>query len=163
MADATRRFHKQHQIQIPFPHPKPPADAPYKLAYDKPSAYNVVGSYVSKTMINAQDKVIDMIVQMPRSLFQEKDFQSMRYFYRRAYYIANIAAGIQDKLEIDVDMEFGDLNGNPLLPVLVIHPTSADSTPDDDTVVEADYAIRIVPCAPDAAYAASSPASFDRP
>ncbi|KAH7349596.1 nrap protein, partial [Plectosphaerella cucumerina] len=169
IADATRKLQKKHQIQIPFPDPKPAADAPYKLAYEKPSSYNVVGSYVSKTMTKDQEaKTIDMIVQMPKSLFQEKDFQSMRYFYRRAYYIANIAAGVRQNLGSDVELDFDLLNENPLLPVLTVRPVeSADdkdedmdedkdgeddddsSDVSDDSVNASEYSIRIIPCAPE--------------
>ncbi|KAM0285471.1 hypothetical protein ACHAQH_001421 [Verticillium albo-atrum] len=177
ISDATRKFQKKHQIQIPFPDPKPAADAPYKLAYAKPSAYNVVGSYVSKTMIKGQeDKCIDMIVQMPQSLFQEKDFQNMRYFYRRAYYIANIAAGVREALGSSVDLLFENLNENSLLPILTILPKvesedkekeeksdkegeddmeEDDSEDEDDDEDEAEYAIRIIPCAPDGLLAKS--------
>ncbi|EEY23628.1 U3 small nucleolar RNA-associated protein [Verticillium alfalfae VaMs.102] len=123
ISDATRKFQKKHHIQIPFPDPKPAADAPYKLAYAKPAACNVVGSYVSRTMIQGQeDKCVDMIVQMPASLFQDKDFQTMRYFYRRAYYIANIAAGVREALGSSVDLLFENLNENSLLPILTILP-----------------------------------------
>ncbi|KAH6677775.1 nrap protein [Plectosphaerella plurivora] len=169
IAEATRKLQKKHDIQIPFPEPKPAADSPYKLAYEKPASYNVVGSYVSKTMTKDQEaKTIDMIVQMPKSLFQEKDFQSMRYFYRRAYYIANIAAGVRQNLGSDVEVEFDLLNENPLLPVLTIHPTETADDEDDDKVENEDeedddsssdgsenstnvseYSIRIIPCAPE--------------
>lgn len=110
-------------------------------------------------------KTIDMIVQMPQSLFQEKDFQSMRYFYRRAYYIAVIASGVRQSLGSDVELTFDLLNENPLLPVLNIRPAgTADSDDDDgedvedddgssdtsdDNVTESEYSIRIIPCAPE--------------
>ncbi|KAL9946955.1 Nucleolar protein 6 [Verticillium nonalfalfae] len=184
ISDATRKFQKKHHIQIPFPDPKPAADAPYKLAYAKPAACNVVGSYVSRTMIQGQeDKCVDMIVQMPASLFQDKDFQTMRYFYRRAYYIANIAAGVREALGSSVDLLFENLNENSLLPILTILPKvesesvkkggskagkseeddseeeegddQDDDNEDDDDDDEAEYAIRIIPCAPDGLFAKS--------
>ncbi|CRJ79684.1 hypothetical protein BN1708_000073, partial [Verticillium longisporum] len=180
ISDATRKFQKKHHIQIPFPDPKPAADAPYKLAYAKPAACNVVGSYVSRTMVQGQeDKCVDMIVQMPASLFQDKDFQNMRYFYRRAYYIANIAAGVREALGSSVDLLFENLNENSLLPILTILPKvesedekkgdkkagkseeddseeeDDDEDEDDDAEDEAEYAIRIIPCAPDGLFAKS--------
>ncbi|ROT42737.1 pre-rRNA processing protein Utp22 [Sodiomyces alkalinus F11] len=156
ISDATQKFQKKHQIKIPYPDPRPAADAPYKLACAKPISFNVVGSYVSKTMTKAQPlKAIDMIVQMPQSLFQEKDFQNMRYFYRRAYYIANIAAGVRSKMGSSVQLEFDNLNENNLLPILSIRPTGAEvdsetnSANGDDDKQPVDYTIRVIPCAPE--------------
>ncbi|KAF6815570.1 nrap protein [Colletotrichum sojae] len=152
--EATRKFQKTHRVKIPYPDPKPADDAPYKLSYEKPSAYNVVGSYVSRTMAKDQaNKGVDMILQMPASLFQEKDHQNMRYFYRRAYYIANIAAHLRKELGTSADLEFEHLNGNALLPVLSIRPaeTSEESEADDahKKHPKADYVVRVIPCAPE--------------
>ncbi|KAL2752218.1 hypothetical protein ACRALDRAFT_1053134 [Sodiomyces alcalophilus JCM 7366] len=156
ISDATQKFQKKHQIQIPYPDPRPAADAPYKLAYTKPISFNVVGSYVSKTMIKTQPlKAIDMIVQMPESLFQEKDFQNMRYFYRRAFYIANIAAGVRNKMGSSVELKFDNLNENSLLPILSIRSAGAKGgskdNPEngDDNEKPVDYTIRVIPCAPE--------------
>ncbi|KAI8231649.1 U3 small nucleolar RNA-associated protein 22 [Colletotrichum sp. SAR 10_96] len=148
IAEATRKFQKTHRIKIPYPEPTPSDDAPYNLSYEKPSAYNVVGSYVSRTMVKAQaNKGVDMIVQMPASLFQERDYQSMRYFYRRAYYIANIAASLRKELGDSADLEFEYLNGNTLLPVLTIRPNDG-TTSEEDKASKVDFVIRIIPCAP---------------
>ncbi|WYZ34333.1 hypothetical protein EsH8_I_000609 [Colletotrichum jinshuiense] len=164
ITEATRKFQKTHRIKIPYPEPKPADDAPYKLSYEKPTAYNVVGSYVSKTMVKAQaNKGVDMIVQMPASLFQEKDHQNMRYFYRRAYYVANIAANLRKELGTSADLEFEYLNGNALLPVLSIRAVSASEASDgiSDDKKHADsqskqqytgYVIRVIPCAPEGVF-----------
>ncbi|OLN94276.1 U3 small nucleolar RNA-associated protein 22 [Colletotrichum chlorophyti] len=162
IAEATRKFQKTHRIKIPYPDPKPADDAPYKLSYEKPSAYNVVGSYVSKTMVKAQtDKGVDMIVRMPATMFQEKDHRDMRYFYRRAYYIAMIAASLRKELGGSAELEFEYLNGNALLPVLSMRPVLASDGSDDanddnkkqptgpSKKEKADYIIRIIPCAPE--------------
>ncbi|CCF45506.1 U3 small nucleolar RNA-associated protein [Colletotrichum higginsianum] len=157
ITEATRKFQKTHRIKIPYPDPKPADDAPYKLSFEKPAAYNVVGSYVSKTMVDAQaNKGVDMIVQMPASLFQEKDHQNMRYFYRRAYYIANIAASLRKELGESADLKFEHLNGNLLLPVLCIRPVSTSNNPgdesDDGKKSDPEYIIRIIPCAPEGVF-----------
>ncbi|KAK2044303.1 nrap protein [Colletotrichum somersetense] len=157
IAEATRKFQKTHRIKIPYPEPKPAEDAPYKLSYEKPATYNVVGSYVSRTMVQAQaNKGVDMIVQMPASLFQEKDHQNMRYFYRRAYYIANISANLRKELGGSAGLEFEYLNGNALLPVLSVRPvaTSEDlgDESDEKRQTNADYVIRVIPCAPEGVF-----------
>lgn len=94
-----------------------------------------------------------MIVQLPKDMFQEKDYMNMRYFYRRAYYIAYIAAHVRKELGESMDLSFANLNENPLLPVLVLYPQA----PNDKANVnigkrsssKPTYSIRLIPCAPD--------------
>jgi U3 small nucleolar RNA-associated protein 22 len=107
---------------------------------------------------------IDMIVQMPKSMFQEKDYMNMRYFYRRAFFLANIAAGMRKDMATAFEFSFENMNGNGLLPVLVMQPKAraqlsnskgkasketgshVDKQPSDGA---SEFAIRIIPCAPD--------------
>jgi U3 small nucleolar RNA-associated protein 22 len=71
---------------------------------------------------------IDMMVVMPKGIFQEKDYLNFRYFYKRAYYLACLAAGIQASKEHGFELSFDNLNGNQLQPILVVHPSGLDST-----------------------------------
>ncbi|KAF5876503.1 putative pre-rrna processing protein utp22 protein [Botrytis fragariae] len=117
--DAIKLFSKTHKIAIPFPDPKPDNNAAYKLVYSKPSGINVVGSYALGTMVKSEKPLcVDMIVNMPKSLFQEKDYLNYRYFYKRAYYLATIAAGLHTSMP-DLTLEYDLLNGNSLHPILV--------------------------------------------
>ncbi|KAF4437049.1 U3 small nucleolar RNA-associated 22 [Fusarium acutatum] len=161
ITEVTSRFEKKHRIVIPYPDPKPAKDAPYKLSFEKPASYNVVGSYVAKTMVKSQAQFgIDMVVQMPKTLFQEKDFTSMRYFYRRAYYIAYIAANVKKELGDSMDIGFEYLNENPLLPVLALRPKPEEEETEAKEIngkaskkklkiTKSPYTIRLIPCAPD--------------
>ena len=125
--EATKILHKSHKITIPFPDPGPDRNAAYKLAYAKPSNINVVGSYALKTMLKSDNGLaVDMIVKMPESIFQEKDFLNYRYFYKRAYYLACIASGLQETIQGHFALSFEYLNGNSLHPVLVVKPTSSE-------------------------------------
>lgn len=155
ITEATTKFEKKHKITIPYPEPRPAKDAPYKLSFEKPAQFNVVGSYVAKTMVKSQSQIgVDMVVQMPKSMFQDKDFMNMRYFYRRAYYIAYLAAHVRKELGDSMDFQFELLHENPLLPILVLRPK-----PDDDDNAAAKkkskkgaksgFAIRLIPCAPE--------------
>lgn len=159
MTEATAKFEKKHRIIIPYPEPKPAKDVPYKLSFAKPASYNVVGSYVSKTMVKTQAEFgIDMVIQMPKSLFQDKDYTSMRYFYRRAYYIAYIAAHVKSELGTDMDLAFEYLSENQLLPVLALRP-KPDKTEmavkpttgkaSKKKAPKSPYVIRLIPCAPE--------------
>ncbi|KAG4413369.1 hypothetical protein IFR04_013486 [Cadophora malorum] len=142
--EASKALLKSHRITIPFPDPKPDKNAAYKLSYEKPSNVNVVGSYASKTMVKSDDVLsVDMVVVMPVSIFQEKDYLNYRYFYKRAYYLACIAAGLHDSTKNDLMLSFEYLNGNTLHPILVAKAFSGDKSSTD-----AKYRVRIIPAAP---------------
>ncbi|KAE9369461.1 pre-rRNA processing protein-like protein Utp22 [Stipitochalara longipes BDJ] len=143
IAEATKWLHKSHRIAIPFPDPKPDKNAAYKLIYAKPSHINVIGSYALKTMVKSDSTLsVDMLVVMPAALFQEKDYLNYRYFYKRAYYLACVAAGLQQSAQKDFSVAFEYLHGNDLHPILVLKPKSDESKP------VLNYAIKIIPAAP---------------
>jgi U3 small nucleolar RNA-associated protein 22 len=167
VVDATKSIHKSHKIVIPYPDPKPKKDAAYKLSYSKPSGINVTGSYALRTMTKTDhDMAVDLIVNMPASIFQEKDYLNYRYFYKRAYYLACIAAGIQDATEKAFVVTFDYLNGNTLLPILVVKPAtgetpsrktgimvSADNSLDASEFASAKCNIHIIPTCPESLFA----------
>ncbi|QUC17184.1 uncharacterized protein UV8b_01425 [Ustilaginoidea virens] len=161
IAEATAQLEKNHRIIVPYPEPRPPKDSAYKVSYSKPSQCNVVGSYVSRTMVKNQPSVsIDMVAQMPSSLFQDKDYLSLRYFYRRAYYVAYVAAHVRKAIGEAMTFCFEFLHENPLLPVLVLRRPliqgdgngGAGGTvdkPPKHSAKENCFSIRLIPCAPD--------------
>ncbi|KAH7138250.1 Nrap protein [Dendryphion nanum] len=110
-------------VIIPFPH-APPKDAMYKLQFDRPSNVNVTGSYALQIATRTEDRItMDMVVTMPKSIFQEKDYLNYRYFYKRAYYLACLAAAIKTSKQQMFEVSFDLLGGNPLQPVIVINPS----------------------------------------
>ena len=140
---------------IPFPHPKPTKASNYKVSLARPSKVNVVGSYVLQTMIDMQgeDASIDMIVVIAESMFQEKDYLNLRYFYKRAYFLAHLAAATQKQVGDHMEVEFEHFGENALLPVLVLRPKemrpSADSSRRKSM---GGYTVRIIPCAPESLF-----------
>ncbi|KAI9815618.1 MAG: hypothetical protein M1826_001986 [Phylliscum demangeonii] len=65
---------------------------------------------------------------MPAALFQEKDYLNYRYFFKRAYYLACIAAGLKALDANRWKMNFELWNGNTLQPVLrLLLPPDEDS------------------------------------
>ena len=127
VAEAGKLLHKSQKISIPYPDPKPDNDAAYKLHYAKPSKVNVVGSYVLKSMVKSDPVCpVDMIVTMPSSIFQEKDYLNYRYFYKRAYYLACIAVGLQEHLQDRFVFKYDTLNGNQLQPMIVATPKAGE-------------------------------------
>lgn len=105
-------------------------------------------------MIKTQDRHgIDMVVEMPREMFQEKDYLNLRYFYKRSYYLAVLSASIRNELAATAVMAYEFSSGNRLLPVLILTPNtqSEKSVASDGASKKAQptYQIRIIPCAPE--------------
>lgn len=97
-------------------------------------------------MVKTQkDFGVDMVVVIPPEILQEKDYLDLRYFYKRAYYLAVIAATIQKEFGSEAELSFEHLNDNPLCPVLSLQPAAKGDKPKG----RLDYRIRIVPCAPE--------------
>lgn len=79
---------------------------------------------MSRTMVRADNLSIDMIVVMPSSIFQEKDYLNYRYFYKRAFYLACITGGLRSLVKSEFDLSLKYLHGNDLQPILVVKPKS---------------------------------------
>ncbi|KAI1150406.1 Nrap protein [Nemania diffusa] len=151
--EASSSWGKTNRTAIPYPDPKPAKNCPYKVAFEKPTHINVVGSYTSQTMVKSQSSVaVDMIVVMPTTLFSEKDYRDYRYFYKRAFFLAYITDALRNKFS-DLDFVYANFNGNVLLPVLVARPQGQSSKTDNagrtESLGKPNYEIRIIPNAPE--------------
>ncbi|KAJ5966001.1 hypothetical protein N7481_012715 [Penicillium waksmanii] len=111
-------------VAVPWPEPRPAKDAKYTMSYAKPSNINVIGSFALKNGTKTSDpRPVDLAVTMPSSIFQEKDYVNHRYFHKRAYYVACIAAGIQDTANaLDLEVKFGHQDGDSLRPLILLEP-----------------------------------------
>lgn len=144
--EAERQLAMTSKVAVPFPNPRPPKDAKYKLQYEKPANSNVIGSFALKTATREKGSLaIDMTVMIPSMLFQDKDYLNHRYFYKRAYYLACIAAALKDAHSSEYDFRFEDLHGDQLKPVLVV--TSAPPIGDGlETKPTPKWVVNIIPC-----------------
>ncbi|KAF9428924.1 hypothetical protein BGZ94_000488 [Podila epigama] len=145
---------KKKSIVIPFPTPAPASDIQYTFGYSAPSAMHLVGSFPLKTVAKGRDSwSVDVAVEMPEELFQEKDHLNYRYFYKRAYYLTVLAAAIQDKKSSmsNSKIEFSTLNGDQRKPILVISP-SGDKSETDFKKLRC--TIRIIPYIPSSVFPA---------
>ncbi|KAK1757279.1 nucleolar protein 6 [Echria macrotheca] len=159
ITEAAARIEKKHRVKVPFPDPRPSKSSNYKVSVAKPTQFNVVGSYVSKTMVKTQKcHTIDMVFLIPAEILQEKDYLDLRYFYKRAYVLALASAVLQNDFGTTADLSYEHLHGNPLCPVIVLQPqalggsekpSSDENSGDAQTQKPLDYRIRIIPCAPD--------------
>ncbi|KAJ5772055.1 hypothetical protein N7520_002584 [Penicillium odoratum] len=132
--EAEKELRTVSEIVIPWPEPRPAKDAKYTMSYAKPANINVVGSVILKTGAKTtESRPVDLAVTIPSSIFQEKDYVNYRYFHKRAYYVACLAAGIQKPMdEVGLDVKFGFQDGDSLRPIILLEPRStskSDLTP----------------------------------
>lgn len=100
-------------------------------------------------MVRSQSRRgIDMIVEMPKEIFQDKDYLNLRYFYKRAYYLAVLTVSIRKEFASTAGVTYEYSNGNHLLPVLSITPKGS-SKDTGSKKSQPPYCIRIIPCAPE--------------
>ncbi|ODM18328.1 hypothetical protein SI65_06199 [Aspergillus cristatus] len=127
---AEKELRGEHGIAVPYPSPRPGKDTKYSVSYAKPTNVNVVGSFALRTGIRSQEAyTVDLAVTMPSSLFQEKDYVNHRYFHKRAYYIACLAAGIREANDLNVDVRFGFQDGDSLRPLVIVQPGENSDMP----------------------------------
>ncbi|KAH0612567.1 uncharacterized protein H6S33_008947 [Morchella sextelata] len=144
ICEAEKEMNRR-KINIPFPDPKPAKDVMYKFSYAKPSYINIVGGYALKTLIKQSEGFsIDLIVSMPSNIFQEKDYLNYRYFHKRAYYLANLAAAIQESKDVKVKLTIDYINEDLLRPILVVSPSGNG---DELDFTASKCSIRLIPAA----------------
>ncbi|RKP24788.1 Nrap protein-domain-containing protein, partial [Syncephalis pseudoplumigaleata] len=120
--DAIRRLDRD-QVKIPFPEPKPSDSIQYTFAWKRPSAIHLVGSYAIKAITTHRDQFnVDVAVEMPKDLFTEKDVLNYRYFHKRAYYLAEIAAAFKraSPAQLAVHLSYAYIDNDPRRPILLL-------------------------------------------
>ncbi|KAF8066902.1 Nrap protein [Lyophyllum atratum] len=131
--EASRQLLKKG-VSVPYSVPLPTEETNWKVAFEKPSDIAVVGSWPNKISVKAKDNVrfgVDIAVEMPNDLFQEKDYLNGRFFHKRAFYLATIASAINSpKSGLNVDVQYDSLSDDPRLTKLVLTPKKGDSVTD---------------------------------
>ncbi|GKZ29680.1 hypothetical protein AbraIFM66950_006082 [Aspergillus brasiliensis] len=126
--EAEKELRGTYGITVPFPEPRPAKDAKYTVSYSKPTNINVVGSFSLRTGAKGDAPLtVDLAVTMPSTLFQEKDYVNYRYFHKRAYYIACLAAGIREAEGLNLTVKFGLQDGDSLRPVILLEPNGTEN------------------------------------
>ncbi|KAI7514526.1 Nrap protein [Hortaea werneckii] len=144
--EAERELLMSSKVAVPFPDPRPAKDAKYKLECAKPAHINVIGSFAMKTSSRTKDTLeVDMTVTVPPSLFQDKDYLNHRYFYKRSYYLACIAAQVKQAHGADYDICFEDFRDDQLKPVLVVSPKEG-SGKSGEVKPAPKWRINVLPC-----------------
>ncbi|KAJ6570241.1 Nrap protein [Mycena vulgaris] len=137
--EASRKLIKKG-VAVPYCLPQPSEDTNWKVAFEKPSDITMVGSWPNKISVKGKDGSkfgVDLAVEMPPTLFQEKDYLNGRFFHKRAFYLATLAAAIQNpKSGLDVEVTFESASNDPRLTKLVLEPRKNES-PNDFTKLNA--------------------------
>ncbi|KAJ1968145.1 U3 snoRNP protein [Dimargaris xerosporica] len=145
VAKATQKLQKQYGVAVPFP-PQcgKPSDCVDLVGFEPPSVVNVVGSFPLQTACRTRHGFnVDLIVEMPASLFTADDRVNHRYYGKRAYYLAVIAGILaQSTLKGHIAMQFDWLRGDTRRPILLIR-SRADKSEFDFSRHPA--VIRIIP------------------
>ncbi|KAH0579235.1 hypothetical protein H2248_003386 [Termitomyces sp. 'cryptogamus'] len=141
--EASRRLLKKG-VSVPYCAPLPTEETNWKVAFEKPSDITVVGSWPLKTTVKAKDGIrfgVDVALEMPNDLFQEKDYLNGRFFHKRAFYLAIIAAAVKSsKSGLNVDVQYDSQSDDPRLTKLVLTPKK-DNSPNDFTKLHAQVCI----------------------
>ncbi|THH22517.1 hypothetical protein EUX98_g8176 [Antrodiella citrinella] len=133
------------EIAVPYTLPLPAQDVNWKVAFEKPTEVILVGSWPNKLSVRAKDKrpyVVDLAVEIPSTLLQEKDYLNGRFFQKRAYFLSVLAAGIQaQKSGLHAEVFFSSPSGDPRLTCLIIRPKEGSS----NDLTKLNTEIRIIP------------------
>ncbi|KAB8076695.1 Nrap protein [Aspergillus leporis] len=125
-SEAEKDLRSAHGVIVPYPEPRPGKDTKYSVSYSKPTNVNVVGSFALRTGVRTSEPyTVDLAVTMPSTLFQEKDYVNYRFFHKRAYYIACLAAGIKEAEDLNFDIKFALQDGDSLRPTILLEPTDS--------------------------------------
>ncbi|KAH9061207.1 Nrap protein [Lactarius vividus] len=136
-------------VSVPYSSPTPTEDANWKVSFEKPSNIAIVGSWINNVAVKSPDGepwIVDVAVEMPSGLFQEKDYMNHRFFHKRAFYLAVIAKHVSDpKGHLNVDVSYESKRGDTRLTTLILRPNH-DNSPTDFSKLNA--VIRIIPTLP---------------
>ncbi|KAH7909413.1 Nrap protein [Hygrophoropsis aurantiaca] len=130
-------------IVVAYALPLPTRESKWKVGFEKPSDITVVGSWANQISVKRKYGIqfrVDLAVEMPDALFQEKDYLDGRFFHKRSYYLAIIAAAISKKMNVEI--LFDAALGDPRLTVLTLRPKT-DGSQTDFSRLQAE--VRIIP------------------
>ena len=130
----TLAYFKGKAVAIPFVDPKPSvSNTNYKFNYKAPDV-SLIGSFALKTGIyQPQGSSIDVLLTMPKELFEKKDFLNLRCLHKRSVYLAYFTSHlsnllVQEKMDDFLIVEYSYLHDNPLLPILTLKCQNSDES-----------------------------------
>ncbi|EFA83954.1 U3 snoRNP protein [Heterostelium album PN500] len=109
-----------------------------QLEFQKPSAVEIIGSYMLKTVTKSNPNV-DMAVQIPESCFTKSDANNFKYFTKRNLYVWTLAQAIKKHSRFS-NVQFTNFNGDSNKQILVVRPNA-----DPASGAHTRFTIRIIP------------------
>ncbi|CAH7689992.1 Nrap protein [Phakopsora pachyrhizi] len=121
----SRKNLKSKGVQVPLSDPDEPVQ--WKFGFLPPRDVHVVGSFSLRNAIKKgkgqKCNIIDLLVEIPQGVLQQKDYLSNRYFHKRAHYLSHLAVFLNAlPLLKDYELTFGYLHEDHLKPIIVIQP-----------------------------------------
>ena len=83
----------------------------------------MVGSWANETIVKRNDSTnfgIDLAVEIPRILFEQKDYLNARFFHKQAFYLAVIAQAIISSFHLPTF--YHSTSNDPRLTTIVLYP-----------------------------------------
>ena len=108
-------------VVIPFPRPAPDKDSNLRFGYEEPTSIRLTGSLPQGLGIKGSLE-INLVLEMPQSLLQEKDYLNLRAFHKRAFYLACVAAALKSAANDDFEVKYVLQDDLELLPALRVTP-----------------------------------------
>ncbi|TDL20253.1 Nrap protein [Rickenella mellea] len=150
---SKKSFIGDSPIAVPYPHPNPTEDVKWTVEFESPKEITVVGSWANKIGVKAREGMgwgVDLAVEMPAALFQEKDVHNARFFHKRAFYLAYLASHLSSLSTMKdspfkVHVAYESPGADARLTTLLLRPVS-DGSPTDFSKLNA--FVRLIPVIP---------------
>ncbi|KAM9992348.1 hypothetical protein ACTFIY_009788 [Dictyostelium cf. discoideum] len=111
------------------------------IQYSKPFQIDVVGSFMTRSVLKSNENV-DLMIEIPKSVFDSKDANDFKYFNKRNLYMLKIFNSVS-KVSRFSDISFKNFNGDSNKQIIVIRPKE-----DPKTGARTKFQIRIIPTIP---------------
>ncbi|XP_078173344.1 nucleolar protein isoform X1 [Carex rostrata] len=108
-----------------------------RLTFRRPMNAHVAGSYSFGAVVKP-DISADILVQMPKECFHEKDYLNYRYHAKRCLYLCVIEKYLKSEPSI-CNVQWSTFSGEGRKPVLLVYPATG--------LPEASFSLRIIPTA----------------
>ncbi|RWS09066.1 Nucleolar protein 6-like protein [Dinothrombium tinctorium] len=110
-------FAEQNNVKVPI------IQLPFRVKalfnFQPPEHIQIIGSFLTDTCLK-QDLTVDILVTIPSTCFQERDYLNHKYFRKCALYLVSIAIHLKNVCENDVQLQFSYFNNIQLKPVLLV-------------------------------------------
>ncbi|KAI7934127.1 hypothetical protein MJO29_016558 [Puccinia striiformis f. sp. tritici] len=130
--ETSRKSLQKSGVRVPLSDPIDPVQ--WKVVFIPPKDVEIVGSWSLKNGVTSasrkhQHATIDLLVQIPLGVLQEKDYLSNRYFHKRAHYLAHISKSLlKSTFSENYEFTYSYLEGDCFKPIINIKPLK-DSKP----------------------------------